>query len=130
MDHICIVSARFASTGQIQPARIAVANSPAFLDGKEPENKKFLLNAIDYGIDYRDIGDHEILREGTVGVIMLGVASRKVEIATNIGHAQYIRVQLLQQIDDPAFLQSIVGKPRGDTGMTVEMPTHQTTAVE
>jgi ABC-type glycerol-3-phosphate transport system substrate-binding protein len=44
--------ARFAATGLIQPARIAVAQSPAFLDGKDPQNKKLLLKAVDYAVDY------------------------------------------------------------------------------
>jgi ABC-type glycerol-3-phosphate transport system substrate-binding protein len=43
---------RFATTGLIQPARIAVAQSPVFLDGKDPANKKLLLQAVDYALAY------------------------------------------------------------------------------
>jgi hypothetical protein len=32
-----------------QPALIRIAESPAFLDGKDPANKKLLLNAVQYG---------------------------------------------------------------------------------
>jgi multiple sugar transport system substrate-binding protein len=42
---------RFAATGLVQPALKRVAESPAFLDGKDPQNKKMLLKAVDYGID-------------------------------------------------------------------------------
>ncbi len=59
--------ARFASTGQIQPARIAVANSPAFLDGKEPENKKMLFKAVDYGIDYPIVTNWREIQNGIIG---------------------------------------------------------------
>lgn len=39
---------KFASTGFAQPALMAVANSPAFLDNQEPLNKKMLLKAVEY----------------------------------------------------------------------------------
>jgi len=42
---------QFAATGLIQPARKKVAESSAFLDGKDPQNKKFLLSAVDYAVD-------------------------------------------------------------------------------
>ncbi len=38
-----------AATGLAQPALIRIAESPAFLDGKDPANKKLLLNAVQYG---------------------------------------------------------------------------------
>ncbi len=40
---------RLAETGLAQPALIRVAGSPAFLDGKDPANKKLLLDAVQYG---------------------------------------------------------------------------------
>lgn len=43
--------AQFASTGLAQPALVKVAESPAFLDGKDPKNKKMLLKAEAYGVD-------------------------------------------------------------------------------
>jgi multiple sugar transport system substrate-binding protein len=42
---------QFARTGLIQPASKKIAQSPAFLDGKDPQNKKMLLTAVEYGID-------------------------------------------------------------------------------
>ena len=39
---------RLAATGLTQPALMNIANSPAFLDGKDPLNKKFLLEAVKY----------------------------------------------------------------------------------
>ncbi len=38
-----------ALTGLAQPAIKAIAESPAFLDGKPPVSKKFLLDAVNYG---------------------------------------------------------------------------------
>jgi len=38
-----------AETGLAQPAIKNIANSPAFLDGKPPAGKKFLLDAVQYG---------------------------------------------------------------------------------
>ena len=38
-----------AQTGLAQPAIKAIAESPAFLDGKPPVSKKFLLDAVNYG---------------------------------------------------------------------------------
>ncbi|HVZ81865.1 MAG TPA: sugar ABC transporter substrate-binding protein [bacterium] len=43
--------ARFASTGLAQPALKKVAESSAFLDGKDPLNKKMLLKAVPLGVD-------------------------------------------------------------------------------
>ena len=42
---------------------------------------------------------------------MLGVASGEIEVTANVWHTQDFRVQLLDQVDDPTFLQGIVGKP-------------------
>ena len=42
---------QFAGTGLVQPALKKVADSPAFLDGQAPKNKKMLLKAVEYGID-------------------------------------------------------------------------------
>jgi len=42
---------RFAATGLVQPALKKVAESPAFLDGQDPKNKKMLLKAVGYSID-------------------------------------------------------------------------------
>jgi len=42
---------QFASTGLAQPALMKVAESKAFLDGQDPQNKKMLLKAVQYGID-------------------------------------------------------------------------------
>ncbi len=42
---------QFAGTGLVQPALKKVAESAAFLDGKDPQNKKMLLKAVDYAID-------------------------------------------------------------------------------
>ena len=39
---------RLAATGLAQPALMSVANSPLFLDGKDPQNKKMLLEAMKY----------------------------------------------------------------------------------
>jgi ABC-type glycerol-3-phosphate transport system substrate-binding protein len=39
---------KLAATGLAQPALMSVANSPAFLDGKDPLNKKMLLEAVKY----------------------------------------------------------------------------------
>ncbi|HVZ80595.1 MAG TPA: sugar ABC transporter substrate-binding protein [bacterium] len=41
---------KMASTGLVQPALMSVANSPVFLDGQKPLNKKILLKAEPYGI--------------------------------------------------------------------------------
>lgn len=41
---------KMASTGLVQPALMSVANSPIFLDGQKPMNKKILLKAEPYGI--------------------------------------------------------------------------------
>jgi ABC-type glycerol-3-phosphate transport system substrate-binding protein len=41
----------FAYTGLAEPARIRVAQSSAFLDGRDPQNKKMLLKAVAYGVD-------------------------------------------------------------------------------
>jgi multiple sugar transport system substrate-binding protein len=41
---------RLAATGLAQPALKALANSPAFLDGQDPLNKKMLLNCADHGL--------------------------------------------------------------------------------
>ncbi|MCE5300339.1 MAG: sugar ABC transporter substrate-binding protein [Spirochaetia bacterium] len=38
-----------AQTGLAQPAIKSIAESPAFLDGKQPASKKFLLDAVNYG---------------------------------------------------------------------------------
>ena len=35
-----------AATGLAQPALLKIANSPAFLDGKDPLNKRILLEAV------------------------------------------------------------------------------------
>jgi len=43
--------AELASTGLVQPALESVANSQAFLDGKEPQNKKFLLRIVESALD-------------------------------------------------------------------------------
>ena len=43
--------AQFASTGLAQPALKKVAESPVFLDGKDPQNKKMLLRAVPLGVD-------------------------------------------------------------------------------
>ncbi len=42
---------KFADTGLVQPALKKVAESFAFLDGKDPLNKKMLLKAVEYGVD-------------------------------------------------------------------------------
>lgn len=42
---------KFAATGLVQPALKRTAESPAFLDGKDPQNKKMLLKAVAYGVD-------------------------------------------------------------------------------
>jgi multiple sugar transport system substrate-binding protein len=39
---------RLAATGLAQPAIVSVANSPTFLDGKDPQNKKMVLEAMKY----------------------------------------------------------------------------------
>ena len=39
-----------ATTGLVQPALMSVANSPVFLDGQKPMNKKMLLTADPDGI--------------------------------------------------------------------------------
>lgn len=39
-----------ASTGLTQPALKTLADSPVFLDGQRPKSKKFLVNAVKYGI--------------------------------------------------------------------------------
>jgi multiple sugar transport system substrate-binding protein len=39
---------KLASTGLAQPALMKIANSPNFLDGQDPVNKKMLLEAIKY----------------------------------------------------------------------------------
>jgi multiple sugar transport system substrate-binding protein len=39
---------RLAATGLAQPAIMSVANSSVFLDGKDPQNKKMLLEAMKY----------------------------------------------------------------------------------
>ncbi len=39
---------KLAATGLAQPAIMSVANSPIFLDGKDPQNKKMLLEAMKY----------------------------------------------------------------------------------
>ncbi len=41
---------KMATTGLVQPALQAIANSPVFLDGQKPLNKKILLQAEPYGI--------------------------------------------------------------------------------
>ena len=41
---------RLAATGLAQPALKALANSPAFLDGQDPQNKKMLLACADNGL--------------------------------------------------------------------------------
>jgi multiple sugar transport system substrate-binding protein len=40
---------KFAGDGLVQPAMTKVAESPVFLDGKDPKNKKMLLDAVRYG---------------------------------------------------------------------------------
>lgn len=39
---------KFAATGFAQPALMKVADSPAFLDGQDPKNKKMLIGAVKY----------------------------------------------------------------------------------
>ena len=39
---------RLAATGLAQPALTSVSNSPLFLDGKDPQNKKMVLDAMKY----------------------------------------------------------------------------------
>jgi multiple sugar transport system substrate-binding protein len=41
---------RLAATGLAQPALKALANSPAFLDGQDPQNKKMLINCAEKGV--------------------------------------------------------------------------------
>jgi ABC-type glycerol-3-phosphate transport system substrate-binding protein len=41
---------KMSTTGLVQPALMSVANSPVFLDGQAPKNKKILLKAEPYGI--------------------------------------------------------------------------------
>lgn len=41
---------RLAATGLAQPALKALANSPVFLDGKDPQNKKMLLYCAEHGL--------------------------------------------------------------------------------
>ena len=43
--------AELASTGLVQPALESVAASPAFVDGKDPKNKKFLLRIVESALD-------------------------------------------------------------------------------
>jgi multiple sugar transport system substrate-binding protein len=43
--------AELATTGLVQPALEAVAESSAFLDGKDPHNKRFLLRIVDTALD-------------------------------------------------------------------------------
>ncbi len=40
---------KLAATGVAHPARVKVAESPDFLDGKDPQNKKVMLGTIPYG---------------------------------------------------------------------------------
>jgi multiple sugar transport system substrate-binding protein len=39
---------RLAATGLAQPALMSVSNSPLFLDGQDPQNKKMVLDAMKY----------------------------------------------------------------------------------
>ncbi|HJT25696.1 MAG TPA: hypothetical protein VJ873_14060, partial [bacterium] len=39
---------RLAATGLAQPALMAEVNSPVFLDGKDPQNKKMVIEAMKY----------------------------------------------------------------------------------
>lgn len=39
---------RLAATGLAQPALMSVVNSPIFLDGKDPQNKKMVIDAMKY----------------------------------------------------------------------------------
>lgn len=39
---------KLAATGLVQPAIMSAANSPLFLDGKDPQNKKMLFDAMKY----------------------------------------------------------------------------------
>jgi multiple sugar transport system substrate-binding protein len=45
-----------ASSGLIQPALRKLAESPAFLDGKKPKNKRFLLQAAELGVPQPQMG--------------------------------------------------------------------------
>jgi ABC-type glycerol-3-phosphate transport system substrate-binding protein len=56
----------FAHTGLIQPALKAVANSPDFLDGQDPKNKKMLLKAVDYSIDIPLMPNWAEVRHGLI----------------------------------------------------------------
>lgn len=41
---------KMATTGLVQPAIVSIANSPVFLDGQKPLNKKSILSAEPYGV--------------------------------------------------------------------------------
>ena len=53
-----------AAIGLIQPALKSVAESPAFLDGKPPKNKKILLDAVKYIVFYPRMDKWEEINEG------------------------------------------------------------------
>src|SRR5882724_4643060 len=79
-------------------------------------------------VDHRNVGDHEAARKRPVNVVVLSMASGEIEVTADVGHPDDLWMQLLHQVDDAAFLQGVVGKPRTRTRKTVEMAAHQAAA--
>lgn len=58
---------RMAGTGLSMPALISVAHSPVFLDGKDPQNKKMLLDAVRYSVYNPLCKNWAEVRDGIIG---------------------------------------------------------------
>ena len=58
---------KMAASGLVVPALMTVANSPIFLDGQAPQNKKAILAAIPFGVlpprakNWREVNDGQIV---------------------------------------------------------------------
>src|ERR1700735_3536144 len=55
-------------------------------------------------VDNRNVDDYEVTLKRAIDVVMLRMTSREIKVTANIWHSSNLRVQLLNQLDDPTVL--------------------------
>ncbi len=95
--------AKLAGTGLTQPALKSVANSPAFLDGQKPLNKKMLLNAVQYSV-YPPLAKNWMeIYQGIATPAFEALWSGKYTAADAIA-------QIAENVKDKPMINEVVGK--------------------
>jgi ABC-type glycerol-3-phosphate transport system substrate-binding protein len=95
--------AKLAGTGLTQPALKSVADSPAFLDGQKPLNKKMLLSAVQYSV-YPPLAKNWMeIYQGIATPAFEATWSGKLTAAEAIA-------QIASNLKDKPMINEIVGK--------------------